>query len=225
MLHYLTVNTVTEILCFIIAAICLSKDKSLAWRSMLLFLLITCIVELSGIYIRRLNIEDHTHLHRNEWLYNIFMIFQIYFLSYMFYHLLKKFNNPKRIIFTSGSLLIVLYIYEVYKHGVLKDHILTFTSMSVLFVLYGFFYFYYLHKDENYLELKTSPAFWWVAGILFFYFGATACNLFFSKFPSVTSKTGHSPSYYIFRVLNVILYSCWSYAFICRKWQRTNSEK
>lgn len=222
MLPYLTINTVSEILCLITAAICLSKDNSLAWRSMVLFLLITCIIELSGIYIKRLNIEDHKHLHRNEWLYNIFMIFQIYFMIYMFYHLLKQYHNNKRwIIFPGTGLLIVLYVYEVCKHGVLEEHILTFTTMSVLFVLYGFYYFYYLHKDENYLQLKTSPAFWWVCGTLFFYFGVTACNLFFDKLMiKITPK--HYLTYYIFNVLNVILYSCWSYSFICRKWLRTN---
>src|SRR5579875_33050 len=153
MLPYLTINTIAEIGCFLIAVTCLLKDKSLAWRSIVLFLFITCMTELSGIYIKRLNIEDHIHLHRNEWLYNIFMIFQIYFMSYMFYYLLKQYNNPRWIIISGACFLIVLYIYEVYKHGVLEDHILTFTTMSVLFVLYSFYYFYLLHKDEKYLKL------------------------------------------------------------------------
>lgn len=222
MLSYLTINTIAEILCFIVAVACMLKDKSLAWRSMVLFLLVTCITELSGIYIKRLNIGNHIHRYRNEWLYNIFMIFQIYFMSYMFHHLLNQYTKAKWMIISGVSLLIILYIYEVYKDGVFEDHILTFTTMSVLFVLYGFYYFYCLHKTESYLNLQTSPAFWWVAGILFFYFGATACNLFFSKMHSA-GKPGHSPTYYIFRGLNVILYSCWGYAFICRKWLTKSS--
>jgi hypothetical protein len=35
-----------------------------------------------------------------------------------------------------------------------------------------------LLKDENYTDLRISANFWWVIGVLFFYFGSTAVNLY-----------------------------------------------
>jgi hypothetical protein len=37
------------------------------------------------------------------------------------------------------------------------------------------------------------------------------------------SAVTHSARYIVFSILNIILYSCWSYSFICRYFQRTSS--
>jgi hypothetical protein len=38
-----------------------------------------------------------------------------------------------------------------------------------------------------------------------------------------TSGVTHSARYIVFTILNTILYSCWSYSFICRYFQRTST--
>ena len=218
MIYYFTVNTIIELICFITALVCLLNDNSRIWRSMIVFLFITCVTEMAGIYVKKLYLADRQHVHPNLWLYNILLIFQVGFFSLMFYTLLRKYINSKPIIISGLALIIVLYNYELFSHGIFLYNELTNTVLLVLCVLYSLFYFFLLLKDERYIQLKKSAEFWWVAGILFFYFGTTACNLFFDKLHAVVFTSGHYLTYYIYAMLNIILYSCWSYSFICRKW-------
>jgi len=224
MLHYLTLNTAVETICFVIAFLCLKKDPGLVWRSMILFLFVTCVTEMSGIYFRGLYLADRVHVHPNIWLYNLFLLFQAGFFSWMFQHLLNKYIKSRPIIVSGLALLVMIYAYEIFTHGIFVYNELTNTVMSVLIVLYSFYFYYCLIKDEAYIKLKNSPEFWWVAGVLFFYFGTTACNLFYDKLASIIINTKQSFNYlkYLFYAFNVLLYGCWSYSFICRKWLTTS---
>lgn len=211
-----SVNTNIETAGFIIALICLVNDKNWFWRGMLLYLLITCVTELAGLHIKKLYLADTAHVHPNIWIYNILLVFQAMFISLMFQHLLSRYINSKLIIFGGLALLGTLYIYELLDHGVFVKHNLTTTTMSVLFIIYSLYYFYHLLKDDLYLSLWYDASFWWVAGILFFYFGSIASVLFFKilEEASIHVRT----TYPIYRILIIMLYSCWSYSFICRKW-------
>lgn len=224
MLHYFTVNTSVETICFLIAVFCLLKDANLIWRSMVLFLFITCLAEMLGIYIKRLNLTDLTHIHPNGWVYNILLIFQAGFFSMMFQYLIGKYVNSKLFILSGFVLLIVIHCYRMAVNTFSVYDQLTNTVMSVMLVLYSLYFYYCLIKDDGYINLKRSPAFWWVAGILFFYFGTTASNLFYDKL-SVLTVGPQSLKYlkYIYYLFNIILYSCWSYSFICRQWQTMTS--
>src|ERR1700748_408522 len=198
-----SLNTDIEIACFIIAFICLIKDKNLAWRSMILYLFITCITELLGIHIKKLYLADTIHVHPNIWIYNILLIFQAGFVSLMFYHLLKKYINSKPIVIGGLTLLIILYTYEVFEHGVFVKHNLTTTIMSILFVIYSLYYFYHLLNDVVYVNLMYSAAFWWVTGVLFFYFGSIASVLFFEILIKINPHI--RTTYPIYRILIIIL--------------------
>jgi len=235
MLKYLTINTDAEIICLIIALICVRNDKSIAWRSMTLFMFITCVAELLGVYFRSLYLKDMAHAHPNGWVYNILIIFQAMYINLMFCHILNSYTNSKPLIICGVALLFVLYTYDLINHysseyrghsdyGIYKYNNLTNTVMSVLFVIYSFYYYYYLIKDKFYENLQTSASFWWVTGILFFYFGSTACNLFYNKLHGIVISPKHYLTYYIYNALNVILYGCWSYSLICRKWISTISK-
>jgi hypothetical protein len=206
-------NNIVEIACFITAVAYLTKDKSLAWRSMVLFLLITCIIEIVGKSLKRVH-------HNNQWVYNIFLVFEACFTSLMFGKILSKYINSKPLVLSGLALITLLYIYDLNNHGFSTFNDLTATVMSVVFVIYSFYYYFLLIKDEHYIDLKRDASFWWVAGALFFYFGSTACNLFFDIIKDV-KIAGHNITYYIFTALCIILYGCWSYAFICRKWLTT----
>lgn len=216
---YFTTNTNVELICFITALLCLIRDSSFVWRSMILYLFITFTVEMAGIYI-----SGPKQLISNHWVYNIFLICEIGFTHLMFAHLLSRYINSKPIILIGLAILCIVYAYELWDHGFLIYNHHTYTVMSVLFVIYGLYYYYLLLKDDYYVKLKYSPEFWWVAGTLFFYFANTACNLFYDNLKSVMLWDGHHLTYYIFRVLNILLYGCWSYSFICRKWLTTTSK-
>jgi hypothetical protein len=185
---------------------------------MILYLLVTCIAEISGIYVER-------EVHNNYWVYNILLLFDTGFMSLMFAYIFKQYNKSKFIVITGLALFIALYAYEFIAQGFslfVRYNNLTYTVMSVVYVLYGLYYYYLLLKDERYINLKYSAIFWWVAGTLLFYFGGTACNLFSDQLRAI--KIYQHLSYFIFKALNIILYGFWSYSFICRKWLTKKSE-
>ncbi len=217
MLNYLTFFTAFELQCLFVAIFCLFKDMEYPWRGMCLYLFITCITELTGIYLKRQHLA-------NQWPYNILLVFQIALISYMFYGFLKKDDKGKLVVISGFAILTLLYVLDIAQHGFFRFNVLTYNSMSVFLVIYSLFYFYVLLKGDHYINLRYSAAFWWVCGGLFFYFGDTAVNLFRGKLSAIIITPKHALPYYILIVLNIILYSCWSYSFICRKWLMKRSE-
>jgi len=183
---------------------------------MIVFLFITSLIE---IYGKILKTEHHT----NQWLYNIYLVFEASFSSLMFSVLLGKYIKSKPLVLSGFALFVLLYINDVHRHGFSVFNDLTETVMSVIFVIYCFYYYYLLLKDEQHIDIKSSASFWWVAGALFFYFGSTVANLFFTFLKDV-KIAGHNVTYFIFMALSILLYGCWSYSFICRKWSKTTLE-
>lgn len=213
MLKYFTVNTTAEIICLVVAAVCLKKDKSIVWRSMILFLLITCITELLGVYFKK----PHQS---NSNLYNVLLIFQIGFTCMMFQLLISRYVNSKPIVISGLAVLTALYLYDTFKNNNFSEYNETAnTGLRIMIMLFGLFYYYCLLKAEEYVDLRYLPGFWWVAGILIFYFGTSVIKIFldhmeFKKIPMdvITLYV------IIFKTSNVIYYGCWSYSFICRRW-------
>jgi hypothetical protein len=213
MLAYFTVNTVIESICLLTAVICLRKESDIIWRSQIFYLAATCITEFTGIYFK-------IQYHNNQWVYNIFILVIAGFTFLFFNHLIKAYTkNGKYWTIPGFAIFLVLYFFWIAKHTFYSYAYPPFIFISAAFVVLGLYYYYLLLNDEKYTDLKTSPGFWWVAGTLLFYFGNTACNIFDDELASVMIKqlNQHLTSV-IYKTLNVILYSFWSYAFICKKW-------
>jgi len=214
---YYTLNTICEFICAVIALICLRKDKALAWRLMIVLMVATFVSETAGRYVFL-----HSASQNNHWVYNIFILFEIVITHIMFAHLFSRYTNFKPVLIIGVIILGLCYAYDMYNKGFFWYSNHTYTVMSVLFVLYSLIYYYLRFKDDQYVDLRYSPEFWWAAGILFFFFGATASNLFDEQLYAVMLYKHHL-TYYIFRFLDILLYGFWSYSFICRKWLITTT--
>jgi len=212
---YITVNTVSEFLCFVISILCLYRDKDSVWGNFIFFLLLTCLVEIAGIYIRM--------RHRpNFMLYNLFLVIECAVLNYFFYHLLKE-NRLKKIL--TGWIVFFLLFYFI---ELIVKHFNAYVSasstlLSVELILASIYFYYRLLKEEKYRQLSKYAPFWWVNGTICFYFAGIACNIFFRYLLHKAPDISHTVRYIVFTILNVILYTSWSYSFICRYFQRTSS--
>ena len=216
MSSYFTPSIVSELICFLAAVICLMKDRSYVWRSMIIYLFLTCATEMLGVYI-----AGPMHLINNNWVYNIFLTCEIGFTHLMFAFLLGKYINSRPLIFSGLAIVAFIYVYELYNnytHHIIIYNINTYKATSILFVFYSLYFYYLLLKSEQYVELRYSAEFWWVAGALVFYFTNTACNIFYKPLSNVLVWNGIHLTRYIFSALNILLYGCWSYSFICRRW-------
>ncbi|MCJ8210442.1 hypothetical protein MUY27_12060 [Mucilaginibacter sp. RS28] len=224
MLRLITLNVFVELVCFVVSVVCLNKDRSWPWHGMSLFLLLTCITEMLGVHFKLLYLADRAHARPNIWLYNGLLIFQALFITYVFERFINRYVRIRPVMIIGLLILATSYGYELYNHGIFIYNEITNTLMLITFVLYSLYYYYLLLKDENYINLNRSPEFWWVAGILFFYFGSTATNVFFDYLYPYHSPDVRYLSKTIFRGLNILLYGCWCYSFICKKWALQISE-
>ena len=215
MTPYFTVNTVAEMICLLIGIFCLAKDKTPVWRYFIFYLLLTCITEIAGIYIRIVWHRSNTPL------YNVFLLAECTAISIFFYSLYRQYVNKISWLFIWMALFVILYAAELLSHGFADFVNKTASLEAVTFVLASFYFYYLILKDEKYVVLHTYAPFWWVNGTLIFYFGSTATNIFYDYL--VHDKISYFPysiRYVTFTILNVLLYCCWSYAFICRFLQR-----
>ncbi|MFA6085507.1 hypothetical protein [Mucilaginibacter sp.] len=211
---FITYNTVSAFLCFLAALIFLVKDKDPAWRLLILFLLASCAAEVLGVYMRRV-------MHTNLAVYNIYLLVECGFTSYFYYHLYNNYKHKLRWLLIWLGAFSVMYITELMLNHFSDFASVSATVMSVVFVLASLLYYFLKLQDDRFEPLLTSAPFWWVSGALFFYFGSTACNLFFD-FLKEHDYSGYSRSvrYSVFILLNIILYTCWLFSFICRYRQR-----
>jgi hypothetical protein len=220
MQKYLNINTASELFCFFVALYTLTRVKEPQWRVMPLFMLIICCTELAGIYVENSVAGTFT---RNEWLYNLLLLFQAGFINWMFYHLLKDYMS---INFLMGAELLILscfYVFETLQHGITTYNQLTNTIFLVFVSLYSLLYYYFLIRDTDYVHLVTHANFWWVTGIFFFYFGTTACNVFYHQLGPNANNSIKNLTFYVYNAFIFVLYGCWSYSFICKKWETRTS--
>jgi len=181
--------------------------------------MVVCIVEFIGLYLK----SQH---HANQWPYNVLLPVQIVFTCFFFGDLFSCYlkSKPSIIPIIGGfALLSLLLIYSLFTQSFLIFYESAYNTMAVVFVIYSLCFFYLLQKDDRYIDLKISPQFWWVFGVLAFYFGSTAVNIFRGRL-HIMINSKHYLTYYINIVLNIILYGCWSYSFICRRWLTTTSK-
>lgn len=208
------INIIIELSCFIMAIVFLKGDDLLFSKVTKGYLAIVVIIETIGF-----SMSKGFHLN-NAWLYNIFIIFEATYISYGLYVALNKLTNKALVICTIPIItFIITYIFEIYTHGFLKFNSLTINIESVLFVIVSLIYFNLLIKQKDPIDLNTNAQFWWVSGVLFYYFGSTIYNLFiyflYQDFPK-----SYAILIYVMLILNLLLYSIWIYSFICNSRQR-----
>lgn len=206
---YFTINTCSELICFFVATICLYKDKSPAWKWLAFYMLLVCVTEFCGVYIK--NQDKH-----NSWVYNILLFFEIGTVLIMLQTIAGKYIKNKTMVIGSAIVLATIYVYDLSLHGIFKRNYYTNIALAIAAVILSLYYFYSLLKDEEYINLKYSAAFWWVFGTFFYYFVDTTLNVFYP----VLSKMLIAPNdtfAYIYKAANLILYGCWSYSFICKR--------
>jgi hypothetical protein len=214
-MFYITINTASEFACFLAALVFLYKDTNPAWRLLIPYLLLTCIVEIAAIYMRRVLEQP------NFALYNVFILFECSVTTWLFYNLYKPYQHKKKWVICWLAAFVLMYVAElIYNHF---GNFVTVTAsvMSVVFVMASLYFYYLKLRDEQFERLIYSAPFWWVSGVLCFYFGSTACNLFFDyliRYEFITYN--RSIRYIIFNVLDIVMYLFWSLAFICRYRQR-----
>ncbi len=180
------------------------------------FLLLTTLVEGTGYIVYFV-----LHKPNNYWVFNAFLPVEILYLSWLFFKILPP-NWTNRIFLISGAVLFLcFYFFESATSSFLLMSNTAKKMAGFYITLLCLLYYYGLFKSNEYIELKKSVAFWIISGCFLFYVSSIVCDIFFDYLLIINYKNLKPVRYLIFIFLNLIMYGCWSYAFICRYRQKT----
>lgn len=199
-----------EVLCLVVAAFCL-KNENGWWKWFIYYLLIIIFCEVLATMLVVVFKQKNNH-----WVYNFFVLpTQVAFFLFAYTKIqAKKVNYFAKWV---GLIFFIIYLSENYLNHFSAFSTNTNTIFSILVISLTCKYFHQLLQSVEIENLLHHPPFWIMAGFFFFYFGGFVCNAFFDYLVSDHIKNNRHLRYYIFIVINFIFYSCWYYAFLCRK--------
>ena len=171
------------------------------------FLGITILVEGYGRYLR-----DHGD--NNNLLYSFFtaieFVFYLYMLSCMISN--KKMRSAIRYILVLNAFIALINILFIQKD---RFNSITYSIGCLLIIFFSIYYFFELFRYPQSMELKDEPAFWICLGLLFYYcctFPLLGLLIFLSAVPRRVLNN----LYILLNVMNIVLYTLFIIAFLCR---------
>lgn len=204
-----SISILIELCCLFIAVYFLRNSKKNFSKITIGYLLLVCATEIFGMLWAK---STQTS---NEWIYNIFILFEVTYISFGLYVTFKPLTKYSLLALTTSIItFFCAYTFELNQNSILKFNATTILIQSILFVLLSSYYYYLIFKHKEPINLKLNDKFWWVTGIYIYYFGGTIYNLFIQNLTSNIVLT------YTMLFLNLLLYSIWSYSFICTSRQQ-----
>jgi hypothetical protein len=167
---------------------------------------VTVLVELCATYIYEVfNINNYQ-------LYNFFTTLEFVFYLWFLSVYIQNQKIKKAIIFTAillvGAIIINILFFERDKF-----HSKTFLLGGIIIFLFCFFYLYEnINKHDIAFRIEQQPVFWVVIGLLLFYLVGSPLILMIDD-PDFSREKRFFFSQ-IIRWLNVLLYGCFSVAFL-----------
>jgi hypothetical protein len=172
------------------------------------FLVITLIMEGVGIYLWYHRLE-------NLVVYNWFTAFEFCFYLFVLSKIIQK-SKAKRItrlvllLYAAGTIINLLFF-----QGKGGFHSITYSIGCLLIVAACIYYFLELFRLPRYVNLAKEPPFWICSGLLFYYccsFPLLGLVNFIGSFPRVIIDNLD----FFLTLMNVLLYSLFTIAFLCR---------
>ena len=195
------------------------KNWPWPYRSFSLFLFVVLFVEIFAVLWTawlhaQFPVAYNAH---NGWIYNPFMIIE--YLFYVFFFLrvlhLKKLQRKMltlfAFLFTVWSILNMLLVQGISR---LNTYSLLVSSLMVVYLSIS--YFLQLLRDRKIITLTKQPMFWIATGAFFYHL----CSIPYFIFLNYTARTNLDLAISlskIMAVLNWIMYSSYTIAFLCRK--------
>jgi len=196
-----------EAICFLMSLTLFFQVKALSYlRWFPFFLLLTVVVEVGSWTFRKyLNLVL---------LYNLFTAFEFDFYLFTILLIIKS-AKVKRIILYTISVYSLLVILNVSFVQIRHFHTITYSIGCLLVVAACIYYFFEIFQSPQSVHLTREPAFWICSGLLFYYcctFPLVGLWNQFHGLPRVIHKNIKT----ILSLLNILLYSLFSIAFLCR---------
>ncbi len=188
------------------------KDDPISFKVFPVFLLVTFMVEMIA---RQIGLTGGSNL----WLYNIWSSLEFGFYLYFFSAIYRNQSARRIVLYSMIAYLVIAFSNIFFIQGLKKFHTYTFMLGCLLVIGFGANYFFHLIRVPQAGKLSRNPAFWITAGLMIYYccdlpvFGAL--NYMTNMSRSTTNKL-----LVVYNFMNIILYSFFTVAFLCRMNQR-----
>lgn len=151
----------------------------------------------------------------NTTLYNIFTVIEFVFYFWMFSYFIHNTAVKAILRHLLWVYPLLFLINKCYIQTGEQFHTITASLGSILIILCTVYYFYELFKAKKVIDLLHEPAFWISSGLLFFY----SCVFPLNSLSSVVEKFSTTAMHNLLILLswvNILLYSSFIVAFLCR---------
>ncbi len=172
------------------------------------FLLLTLLIELLGLFMSERGLANLS-------MYNFFTMSEFVFYLFLFIQAIQKARAKKVILYTIIGYFIFSIINICIIQGLNNFHTISYSIGCLITVAVCIYYFFELFQLTRSVNLLRDPYFWIASGLLFYYscsLPIIGLNNLFSNFPRVIIVNLGT----IVSVLNVLLYSLFTIAFLCR---------
>jgi hypothetical protein len=186
------------------------KERSpLYLKLMSPFLFLTLLTECYSSYLSTIN-------RNNISIYNFFSAFEFGFYLFLISLIIRSARVKKFIWITIGVYFLVAVTNILFVQGIKTFHTTSYAIGCLLVVAFCIYFFYELFRAPSRGKLQYNPAFWICTALLFFYccgfplYGLM--NLWARTLPLVVNSFET-----ITTILNSILYSLFTIAFLCTR--------
>lgn len=194
---------------FLVSLVFYQRNRDLDYlRWFPMFLFVSLSVEAYAIYVWYIGGNTVR-------MYNFFSFFEFIFYLFIFYKIIRTPKAKKVIVIAGVAFAVTDLINIFFLQGIDRFHTVTYSLGCLLIIAFSIFYFFELFRLPKFISLTREPAFWIVSGLLFFY----CCS--FPYFALSGLLEGVAPFIMnnfdkIISILNTLLYSLFTIAFICR---------
>jgi hypothetical protein len=199
---------IIEVICFL-ASLALFFQASLPMylKTFPFFLFITIIIEYTGSHLAEKKVDTTL-------MYIVFTTFEFIFYLYILRGITYNIKAKKVILWLMVIYPVLVFINRTF-FQTKTFHTNTYALGCLLIVAACIYYFLELFQSTHSVNLIREPAFWICSGLLFFYtcsFPMVGLWNHLPGLPRIILKNLNT----VMQFLNVLLYSLFSIAFLCR---------
>jgi hypothetical protein len=207
-MNLVLISPICETICFLASLTLYFQEPIPKYlKTFPFFLLITTVVEITSLLFMQ-------HSHNLTLLFIIFTSFE--FVYYLFIVSFSIANvKVRKVILWISAIYPVLVLLNRLFYQVKTFHTVTYSIGCLLVVAACIYYFFELFQNPRSVDLKKEPSFWICSALLFFYCCTFPLIGLYNQLHGLTDIILQNLNA-ILQLLNVLLYSLFSIACLCR---------
>lgn len=197
-----------EAFCLLISIICYRQIKGSVLVWFIPFLLFTLITELAATYMAHVLELPNQLLYKG--LTTVAFVFYLWVISNGIHN-----ANVKKYYILLSAIVLACVLLQNLMIPINKFHREAYIASSLIVIVYCFVYLYEaITKNDIDFRIEHEPFFWVIIGLLFYFLVGAAFIVFINSVPKALRDSFSQ----IMRWLSLIMYGCFSLAFVlCRK--------